>query len=128
MIYTHITYGEGGLSLALLEVMSIGKPIIASDIGGIPEAIRHPLEGILVKNDVESIVSAVGYLLENPKLQRKMGIISRRAVNSRFSWSKTAKMLYYYFGISKVPNDKQEGVMKKRLVSFLFIILLFNVN
>ncbi|MDV3104089.1 glycosyltransferase family 4 protein [Thermococcus waiotapuensis] len=96
-IYTHITHGEGGLSLALLEVMDIGKPIVASSVGGIPEAIRHPLEGILVENGINQIVAAVKHLTENPKLQKKMSVISREAVKRRFSWEKTAERLLNSF-------------------------------
>ena len=95
-IYTHISYGEG-LPLALLEVMSIGKPIVASKVTGIPEAVKHPLESILVENDASQVTSAVASLLENPKLRRKMSVISKRAVNKRFSWEKTARKLIYYF-------------------------------
>ncbi|WP_158309350.1 glycosyltransferase [Pyrococcus furiosus] len=100
-IYTHITFGEG-LPLALLEVMKIGKPIIASKIGGIPEAIRHPLEGILVENKAEDIIQRVEFLFQNPKIRRKMSVISRRAVEKRFSWRKTAFVLLKHF--SKKPD------------------------
>lgn len=105
-VYAHVTYGEGGLSLALLEVMSIGKPIVASKIGGIPEAIRHPLEGILVKNEKNEIVDALLFLLENPKIRRKMSLISRRAVTKRFSWKKTANKLIQ--SLSKSNDDHRE--------------------
>ncbi|WP_255346958.1 glycosyltransferase [Thermococcus sp. PK] len=100
-IYTHITFGEG-LPLALLEVMKIGKPLIASKIGGIPEAIRHPLEGILVENKAEDIIQRVEFLFQNPKIRRKMSVISRRAVEKRFSWRKTAFVLLKHF--SKKPD------------------------
>ncbi|WP_232194520.1 glycosyltransferase family 4 protein [Thermococcus sp. PK] len=96
-VYTHITFGEGGLSLALLEVMAIGKPIIASKVGGVPEAIRDPSEGILVENEVNYVVSAATLLMESPKLRRKMSTISKKAVNKRFSWGKTAGELLNFF-------------------------------
>ncbi|WP_232054811.1 glycosyltransferase family 4 protein [Thermococcus sp. 2319x1] len=95
-IYTHISYGEG-LPLALLEVMRIGKSIIASKVTGIPEAIRHPLEGVLVENEIKKIASTVKHLIENPKLRRKMSVISKGAVNKRFSWEKTAEKLLSFF-------------------------------
>ncbi len=90
--YLHISYGEG-LPLALLEVMSVGRPIVASAVMGIPEAIRHPLEGVLVDNSHREVSSAVLSLIENPKKRRKMSVLSRRAVHHRFSWEKTAEKL-----------------------------------
>jgi len=47
-LYTHITFGEGGVSLSLLETMAMGKPIVATPIGGIPEAITDGKNGLLV--------------------------------------------------------------------------------
>lgn len=104
-VYAHITYGEG-LPLALLEVMSIGKPIVASKIGGVPEAIRHPLEGILVQNEKKEIADALLFLLKNPKIRRKMRVISRRAVAKRFSWERTANKLIQ--SLSKSNDDHRE--------------------
>ena len=107
-VYAHITYGEGGPSLALLEVMSIGKPIIASNVGGIPEAIRHPLEGILVENDIKETSNALLFLLGNPKIRRKMSIISKRAVAKRFSWERTATKLLQSLSSKDDNNDHKE--------------------
>lgn len=95
-IYTHISWGEG-LPLALLEVMAVGKPIVASNVGGIPEAIRCPLEGVLVDNNIDQLSEIINYLIENPKLRKKMSIISKRAVNKRFSWAITADRLLKFF-------------------------------
>ncbi|MEA3422003.1 MAG: glycosyltransferase family 4 protein, partial [Acidobacteriota bacterium] len=58
-VYTHITLGEGGVSLALLEAMSIGKPIIATSVGGIPEAIEDGGNGILIEPDVDAIIDKI---------------------------------------------------------------------
>ncbi len=92
-IYTHITFGEGGLSLALLEVMAIGKPIVASNVGGIPEAIRHRREGILIHNSRNELVSAIRELYESPKDRKKMEVISKKSVKYRFNWKYTASRL-----------------------------------
>lgn len=107
-IYPHISYGEG-LPLALLEVMAIGKPIVASSVGGIPEAIRHPLEGILVENNCESIVYAIKALVDNPKLRRKMSVVTRRAVSKRFSWEKTAEKLITLFRSLERKSKSLDG-------------------
>jgi len=96
-LYTHITWGEGGLSIALLEVMSIGKPIIASNVGGIPEVIRHLKEGILIQNNEKELIEKVKFLIEHPKIRKVMSVISKRAVTKRLSWERTAKILVSYF-------------------------------
>src|SRR5574341_416014 len=53
-IYTHISLGEG-LPVALLEAMVMGKPIIATSVGGIPEAIEDNINGLLVEPDPEIV-------------------------------------------------------------------------
>jgi len=51
--------------------MKIGKPIIVNNVGRIPEAIRHPLEGVLVENEVNKVASVAGHPIENPKYAGK---------------------------------------------------------
>ena len=83
--------------MAPLEVIVIGKPIVASRVTGILEAIKHPLEGVLVENEVNQVTSAIKHLMESPKLRRKMSVASKNAVNQRFSWKKTAEKLLDFF-------------------------------
>jgi glycosyltransferase involved in cell wall biosynthesis len=58
-----------GLPKALLEAMALKKAIIASRVGGIPEAIEHDLEGLLIPPCDPSILSkAIKYLKARPEL------------------------------------------------------------
>lgn len=84
-IYTHISLGEG-LPLALLEAMSMGKPIIATSVGGIPEVIENGKNGILIKPDVDKIIEKIEYLLENKELAKKLGENAKRAAEEKFTW------------------------------------------
>lgn len=60
---------DEGLSIALIEAMAMGKKIIATDIGGIPEVIEHMKEGILVPiQDSESIFNAINQIIDDPEL------------------------------------------------------------
>lgn len=89
-IYTHISFGEG-LPIALLEAMSMGKPIIASPAGGIPEAIEDGVNGLLVEPVPERIAEKVLYLLENREVAEGLGRNARRTVEERFTWDRAAK-------------------------------------
>jgi glycosyltransferase involved in cell wall biosynthesis len=89
-IYTHITLSDG-LPLALLEAMSMGKPIIATAIGGVPEAISNMETGIIVKPDTRDIAKAIGELLLNKELAIKLGANARKDCDARFTWEKSAK-------------------------------------
>ena len=91
-IYTHITLGDG-LPLSLLEAMAFGKPIVASNIGGIPEAIANGQDGIIVNNDVDEVIIAINTLIEDKELGIKYGESSKRVAHEKFKWEKTADFL-----------------------------------
>ena len=75
-----------GTPLSLLEAMAAGLPVIATEVGGIPEMIRHGVTGLLVPpNRPAAMASAVQLLLENSELARGMGRAGRARVEQCFS-------------------------------------------
>ena len=63
-----------GLGLALLEAQAAGRPVVASNVGGIPELITHGVNGLLVgPHDVRGLVDAIGLLLKDGALLQRMG-------------------------------------------------------
>jgi glycosyltransferase involved in cell wall biosynthesis len=88
-IYTHISLGEGGVSISLLEAMSMGKPIIATSTGGIPEAIVDGYNGILVQPDIDELSHKLYYLIEHKDFARMLGENARKTAVENFSWKKT---------------------------------------
>ena len=91
-IYTHITLGEG-LPISLLEAMAMGKPIIATPAGGIPEAIEDGKNGMLVSPDAEKIAEKIEYIIKNEDVKKKLGEHARKTAEERFSWERTAENL-----------------------------------
>lgn len=63
-----------GLGVVIIEAMSAGVPVVASDAGGIPSLVRDGDTGFLVPvGSVEMLEQRLRQLLSDPKLRRKMG-------------------------------------------------------
>ncbi len=75
-----------GLGTAILEAMAMGKPIISTRVGGIPEAVQHGVNGLLVPPaDTPALAEAVEELLADEEKRRSMGRRSREIAENRFS-------------------------------------------
>lgn len=76
------------LPIVVLEAMACGKPIIASDVGGVAYVVNEGVNGFLVKpEDVNSLADKIILLLNDSKLQLEMGAEGLRIVKN-FEWSK----------------------------------------
>ena len=83
-VLVYVTNSEGLGSGALLA-MSAAVPVIASNVGGIPEVIRHGENGLLVENREDAIAGAIRQLLDDPERARQIGPAARRPVLERFT-------------------------------------------
>ena len=83
-IYVHPTRKEAQ-SLAVMEAMSMGLPVIASNILGMDSMVDSS-NGILVpKEDAKKLAEAIDFLIENPEKRKKMGEKSREKVLKHFT-------------------------------------------
>jgi len=74
-----------GLGVSLLQAASSGVPIVASRVGGIPEAVRDRESGILIEpGDSRALCTAIETLLADAELRRDMGDEGRRLMATRF--------------------------------------------
>jgi glycosyltransferase involved in cell wall biosynthesis len=83
-ILVYITNSEG-LGSGVLLAMSAAVPVIASNVGGLAEVIRHGENGLLVENGEGAIASAIRTLLDHPEQARQIGAAARRTVIERFT-------------------------------------------
>lgn len=72
-------------AIVLLEAMALGKPVVATRVGGIPEAIDDGVNGFLVApRDPEQLALRILDLLNNEALRNRMGEEGRKKVRDRF--------------------------------------------
>ncbi len=75
-----------GVSLALLEAMAAGLPVIASRVGGLPEVVTDGENGLLIPpQDPQALATALERLLADPDLAQKLGANARRHVEENYS-------------------------------------------
>ncbi|MFI5329960.1 MAG: glycosyltransferase [Desulfobaccales bacterium] len=75
-----------GVSLALLEAMAVGLPVIASAVGGLPEVVTDGENGLLIPpQDPEALAMALERLLEDPAGAKQLGENARHHVETHYS-------------------------------------------
>jgi glycosyltransferase involved in cell wall biosynthesis len=77
---------DEGMSNAILEAMAMEKAVVATDVGGTCEVVRHGHSGLLVPpKDPHALAVAIGDVLAQPARAREMGRLGRRIVVDGFS-------------------------------------------
>ncbi|MCX8053042.1 MAG: glycosyltransferase family 4 protein [Armatimonadetes bacterium] len=78
-----------GLPYAILEAMRAGLPVVASDVGGVSEAVVDGETGYLVpRGDVNSLSERLRYLARHPEERRRLGESGRHRCLTHFTLSK----------------------------------------
>jgi glycosyltransferase involved in cell wall biosynthesis len=88
--------------LAIIEALSCGTPVVATDIDGIREVVTEGKDGILVPtNNSLQLASAIQYLLDNETVRTNFGRQARLAVQASFSFdSAIANLVRIYKELS----------------------------
>ncbi|HEY9617918.1 MAG TPA: glycosyltransferase family 4 protein [Microcoleaceae cyanobacterium] len=73
-------------SFAAFEAMASGCPVISTDVGGVPDIVRHGETGFIIpRNDATALAKAMEALIGNPTLRREMGVSGRAIVERDYS-------------------------------------------
>lgn len=85
---------DEGLPVAILEAMACARPVVATPVGGVPEAVVDGQTGFLVPpQDAAALAEAVLRLLHDPTLARRMGGEGRRRAEAAFSIDRVASRM-----------------------------------
>ncbi|VVB51535.1 Trehalose synthase [uncultured archaeon] len=108
-IYALPSYYEG-LGMGILEAMSAGTPVVASNAGGIPDVVEDGVEGLLVApGDVDALAEALDKVLSDGKLREKMGAAGQKKIASQFMPEQVLPMLselYSQLGVKPTQPGK----------------------
>jgi glycosyltransferase involved in cell wall biosynthesis len=83
----------------LLEAMAASVPVVATDVGGIPEIVVNDRTGVLINAPptAEKLAEAIGALLDDPRRRRDLAVAGRRRYEDRFTadpWVRRTRALY----------------------------------
>ncbi|AIF69973.1 glycosyl transferase [Palaeococcus pacificus DY20341] len=93
--------------IVILEAMASGVPVVATNVGGIPEIVRESQSGLLVPPSNETALKdAIEALLADKELRNKLGKNGRRAVERRYSWDVVSREVEetYEYVLSKLKH------------------------
>lgn len=94
---------EEGFGDRFAEAMASGLPIVGSNVGGIPELVRHGQNGLLVPpRDPLALAAAIRYMADHPQLRSEMGRRNRGEAEANLSWARvTTRYLSIYRGVQR---------------------------
>lgn len=85
-LYVQPSRREAGLSLAVVEAMASGLPVVATSVGGLPEVVEDGVTGLLVNpEDPAALARGISDLLLDPDRSRRLGQAGRQRVASLYS-------------------------------------------
>jgi glycosyltransferase involved in cell wall biosynthesis len=77
------------MPVALLEAMALGKPIVATTVGGIPEALEHGTHGWLVPpDDPAALAQALDRLIQDRELRHRLGHAAQARFEAEYKFDK----------------------------------------
>ena len=99
-IVVYPTVGEEPYGLVPIEAMSCGRPVIASDSGGIRETVVDGTTGFIVpKKDPNALADRLMTLIADPRMARRIGRSGRQRAEKIFSAERYVSDLMKRFGI-----------------------------
>jgi len=98
-IYVLPSYREG-TPRTVLEAMSMGRPIITTDVPGCRETVRDGVNGILIPDrDVDALAKAMHRLADSPTLRAQMGQVGRNVALEKYAIERVTAETLLHIGL-----------------------------
>jgi glycosyltransferase involved in cell wall biosynthesis len=100
VVYPYLNSTQSG---SLQVAYAFSRPVIATNVGGLPEAVEDGKSGFLVPPESpQDIANAIMKFIDNPNLTNEMGAYAKKLSETRFSWNSIAKkILKTYQNVAK---------------------------
>jgi glycosyltransferase involved in cell wall biosynthesis len=97
-LYVHPALMEG-FGIAVVEAMAMGKAVVATTTGGVPEVVAQGETGLLVPpGDAEALAAAVVTLLKDRARRKQMGLCGKARARERFSLEASVAQVEQLYG------------------------------
>ena len=113
-VLAHASISPEPFGQVIIEGMAAGKPVVATDGGGVPEIVQNGETGILVPmNNAKALADAIIALFETPQRAHKMGIAGRKRVESDFSIEATTRKVEMVYDAMLSEGKREKGKGKR---------------
>jgi glycosyltransferase involved in cell wall biosynthesis len=90
-----------GVPMVLLEAMAAGKPVISTEVGDIPQIIRHGYSGWLIPpKNTEALAAAMEELIQDSNKAERLALAAREEVKNRFSAKNMASQYIHQYNLA----------------------------
>jgi glycosyltransferase involved in cell wall biosynthesis len=78
-----------GFGLVAMEAAMMGRPVVATRSGGLPEVVIDGQTGLIVeRDDSNALAAAIAYLVDHPDMAAQMGRAARNRAQTIFDWER----------------------------------------
>jgi glycosyltransferase involved in cell wall biosynthesis len=104
-----------GLGVGAIEAYAHGKPVVACNVGGIPDVVINDVTGLLVpQKDPVALAGALADLLNHPEKSQRLAAAGLHYIQQRFNWSTITRQLEEVYWRSLIDRGTCTGTSVRR--------------